>query len=202
MIHESYPWKMELKKYKKLFLKYNKAEYLKNYNEKAYASLEMSIFYSAFIIRKLIDCVSKVSDDVDRYVLHVNSIKPLRTIDRLHNTPSNENFDWVNKANVTIKGKDLCNWLIHSYIFCFEMDENEEIDGFIVCSDYDRNKQIFLIDIEKWFDYVDFVASDRVTSIKSVFRPKNGDYEFLVKKRQTQADVERMRKNVQDLFFD
>lgn len=103
MIHESYPWKKELKKYKELFLKYNKAELLKDYNEEAYSSLEMSIFFSAFIIRKLIDCVSKVSDDVDNYCLHVHIVEPIRHIDRLNRNPSNKNFDWKRKQNVTKK---------------------------------------------------------------------------------------------------
>lgn len=202
MIHESYPWKKELIKYKEIFLKYNKAELLKDYNEEAYSSLEMSIFFSAFIIRKLIDCVSKVSDDVDNYCLHVHIVEPIRHIDRLNRNPSNKNFDWKRKRNVTKKGRDLCNALIHSYVFGFEMDEKETIDGFFVCSDYDRNKPMYLIPIDVWFAYVDFVASDRVISMHSVYDEEKGDYKFTVKKRQTQDDINRMERNIQETFFE
>ena len=56
MVYESYPWKQELLRQKKLIIKYNThEEYLKP-NDLAYTMVERGIFYSAFIIRKLIDC--------------------------------------------------------------------------------------------------------------------------------------------------
>ena len=35
--------------------------------------IEKAIFYSAFIIRKLIDCKGKVSDEVDKYSFTISA---------------------------------------------------------------------------------------------------------------------------------
>ena len=70
MIHESYPWKQDLLRRKRLILKYNCANLLSD--DSAYTVIEKAVFYSAFIIRKLIDCRVKVSDEVDAYKFTLN----------------------------------------------------------------------------------------------------------------------------------
>ena len=54
MIYESFPWKQDLLQRKRLILKYNHSELLSEENDRAYTVIEKAIFYSAFIIRKLI----------------------------------------------------------------------------------------------------------------------------------------------------
>lgn len=39
-----------------------------------------AIFYSAFIIRKLIDCKGKVSDEVDKYKFRLKGVRPIKDI--------------------------------------------------------------------------------------------------------------------------
>ncbi len=61
MILESYPWKEDLLKMAKLIDRYNTPSHFRWNSEKTYYNLEKTIFTSAFIIRKLIDC-KKVED--------------------------------------------------------------------------------------------------------------------------------------------
>ena len=71
MIYESYPWKQDLLRRRRLIQKYNRAELIVENDDRAYTVIEKAIFYSAFIIRKLIDCKGKVSDEVDKYIFHL-----------------------------------------------------------------------------------------------------------------------------------
>ena len=56
MLLESQPWKMDLKRRMQLLLKYNTLENFDQKPDATYTVIEKCIFYSAFIIRKLIDC--------------------------------------------------------------------------------------------------------------------------------------------------
>ena len=117
MIYESYPWKQDLLKRKRLILKYNHAELLSEDNDKAYTVIEKAIFYSAFIIRKLIDCKGKVSDEVDAYQFSLKGIFPKKRIDYMHRWPDENTHDWEHELSYTKNGKEICNWLIHSFVF-------------------------------------------------------------------------------------
>ena len=59
MIFESFPWKQDLRRRKNLIIKYNTAEHFEKNDDTTYTVIEKAIFYSAFIIRKLIDCGGK-----------------------------------------------------------------------------------------------------------------------------------------------
>ena len=61
----------DLLRRRRLIQKYNRAELLAEDDDRAYTVIEKAIFYSAFIIRKLIDCKGKVSDEVDKYKFHL-----------------------------------------------------------------------------------------------------------------------------------
>lgn len=66
-MYESSPWKEDLKRRRQLLLQYNTKEHFEKDEDKAYTVIEKAIFYSAFIIRKLLDCNGKMSDEADQY---------------------------------------------------------------------------------------------------------------------------------------
>ena len=80
MIYESHPWKQDLLRRRRLIQKYNRAELLSEDDDRAYTVIEKAIFYSAFIIRKLIDCKGKVSDEVDKYKFRLKGVRPIKDI--------------------------------------------------------------------------------------------------------------------------
>ena len=183
MIYESYPWKQDLLRRKRLFLKYNTAEHFAKNEDSTYTVLEKAIFYSAFIIRKLIDCPGKMSDEADQYVLHIEKYRPLKEVDILHRWPDENTHDWDHPQNVTVKGKDICNWLIHSYMFFFSFNEERTIEGFFVTSDFDRNKTLYYISITDWLEYMTFIANDYVVALGSHYDIKARDYIYTKKER-------------------
>ena len=147
-------------KRKQLILKYNTSEHFEKDDEATYTVLEKAIFYSAFIIRKLIDCGSKLSDEADKYSFEIQACKPLQNITRL-TTLNEKSHDWNHFQKKPVNGKEICNWLIHSYIFSFVWNEKmEKFEGFFVTSDFDRNKLLYYVDINNWIDYIDFIAKD------------------------------------------
>ena len=117
MVYESYPWKQALLRRKRLFLKYNTVEQFERNEEATYTILEKAVFYSAFIIRKLIDCRGKLSDDADQYVIRTKGFTPLKEVNAINRWPDEDTHDWDHYQQKTVKGKDICNWLIHSYVF-------------------------------------------------------------------------------------
>lgn len=183
MVYESYPWKQDLLRRKRLLLKYNTIEHFEKDEEASFTVLEKAVFYSAFIIRKLIDCRGKLSDDADHYVLNVEKCAPLKEINMHSRWPDDDTHDWENAQRVTVKGKDACNWLIHSYMFFFSYGEDGVVEGFYVTSDFDRNKTLYYIRVADWIDYMDFVANDSVVALASHYDTKTGDYIYTKKER-------------------
>lgn len=185
MIYESYPWKKDLARRKNLIIKYNtKAQFDKN-DEAAYTAIEKGIFYSAFVIRKLIDCKVKLSDAAEKYQLKVKEVKPLKRIDLWHRFPQEDNYDWENAIKKTVQGTTICNSLIHSFVFNIIEDcENDiPVTGFMVSSDFDKNKLLYMVDLNVWFGYIDFIATDSIVSSTMKYDSKSNDYVYKGKKR-------------------
>jgi len=180
MIYESGPWKQDLEKLGGILKKRSQQ---KRITENACQQIEKSVFISAFIIRKLIDCASKVSDAVDGYSFQVMAFRPLRNIDRMHRRAEFEDYDWNHPQLLTAPGKDICNWLIHSYNYFFARARNNVQSFFYVCSDYDRNKYLYKVSMDDWMNYIDFVASDSISEMRSVYDEKKKDYIYKLKRR-------------------
>ena len=133
MIYESFPWKQDLLQRKRLILKYNHSELLSEENDRAYTVIEKAIFYSAFIIRKLIDCKGKVSDEVDAYKFRIKGIRPIKEINLLNRWPDEDNYDWKHETVYTKSGTELCNivssllimriWKLTAFLFHLIMTE-------------------------------------------------------------------------------
>ena len=147
--------------------------------------MEKAIFYSAFILRKLIDCHGKLSDEADQYVINIEKFKPLKEVDFIHRWHDEETHDWDHPQNGTVKGREICNWLIHSYMFFFSFNEEGTVEAYYVTSDYDRNKTLYYIGINDWLDYMTFIASDHVVALDSEYDQRVHDYIFTRKERGT-----------------
>lgn len=187
MINESYPWKQDLLRRKRLILKFNCA----NLQDSAYTVIEKAVFYSAFIIRKLIDCRVKVSDEVDAYKFTIKGYCTRKNVDVMHRWPDENSHYWEHETMVCTKlGKDVCNWLIHSYIFFFGFDEVGKIDSFFVSSDFDRNKKLYRIELKDWIAYMEFVGYDSVVASEMRFDIPKKEYVVTKKKRGNSIDVD------------
>lgn len=176
MIHESYPWKEDLFQRKELFLEYNTVEHFQTDEESTYTILEKAIFYSAFIIRKLLDCKTKLSDKATRYALHVGKFVPVKEVNLLHHWPHEKSHDWNHPKKWTIQGRSVCNFLMHSCIFEFLFNEEKTVTGFLVASDKDRNQALYHVLIKEWLDYMEFIARDEVVGLTFRYDKDTHDY--------------------------
>ena len=168
MLLESQPWKMDLKRRMQLLLKYNTPENFDQKPDATYTVIEKCIFYS---------------DEVDNYTFEVKSINPLKPINRLNRCLEEDSHNWKKQTSVAIKGKDICNSLIHSYLFFVEFDEIGIIVNFLVSSDYDRNKCLYKVSLSDWVTYMNYIVTDNIVSLSSHFDSKSGDYIYSRKER-------------------
>ena len=181
MIWESGPWKDDLYYYIEQIENFNSAQYFDDDN--AYTIVEKAIFYSAFIIRKLSDCKGKLSDEAEKYSLKIYPVKPLKQVDFWHRWISDDSHDWENEKKITVAGRNICNWLIHSYIFSVVYNEDNVIDNFFVCSDRYRNKNLYRIPMCEWVKYMKYIASDDIVRMSTHYDPQELDHIFDRKER-------------------
>ncbi len=139
--------------------------------------------YSAFAIRKLLDCKCIISDQGDSYSLNVHKYKPIRFIDQFHKTIDDKSHNLSDVENTVLNGKDICNKLIHSYLFDFGFCEEGFVDCFFVSSDRDRNKDLYCVQLSDWLNYIDFIATDCVVAIDASYSEEKSDYIIKNKKR-------------------
>lgn len=184
MIYESFPWKQDLYRCKSLIVEHNTAECFEQDDDTTYTVIEKAIFYSAFIIRKLVDCGGKLSDEAENYSIKAFSINPLKSVNRIQRWPEEDSHDWENKKRVNVAGKNVCNWLIHSYMFFVTYNEDNIIDSFCVTSDRDRNKVLYQISLKDWVSYMEYIASDEIESLASHYDEEASDYIYSRKKRR------------------
>lgn len=184
MIENSTLWKEDLKRYRDEFIRYNVLEHLLTEDDHAFDYLQRAVFYSAFIIRKLLDSPGKVSDAVDNYLLKVNSINTKKRFDVLYADPDEYSHDWDHPQTMEKPGREVCNWLIHSFLFNFSVDDNGIANGFIVSTDKDRNKRLYHVDIENWLSYMDYVISDTITHLRIEYSENKGERIYTIKERR------------------
>ena len=168
MIFESDPWKEDLLSYYDKIIEYCSSKYFQNdddVSDKAYSILEKSIFYSAFVIRKLVDCKTKLSDEADCYALKVEIFESKKQFDNMHHWTSEDSHNWESSRKLTKQGKEVCNWLIHSLIFELVYNEDQSVEGFCVSSDFDSDKCLYHVTLNNWLNYVGFISSDDVSEL-------------------------------------
>ena len=177
MIQESLPWKNDLKKWA-----FKLEARMDNYNERTYVTIEKAIFNSAFIMRKLLDCKTKITTKVSekvkiRVVRYVVSPKDINLVRRYIQEETMKEV----KPNTEEKSlRFICNLLIHSTFFDICHDSHQLI-GFFVSSDNkkDKNnnrKSIYYIMIGDWISAIKMVANDQITYLSMTLDKENGNY--------------------------
>lgn len=169
-------------KYQNKISRNNKKNKLTNPSDSNLFKIERALLFSATVARVLIES-QKLSDDVDRYKILISVNKPIKNIDRLHRWLDENEYNWDNTTQKEVYGKDICNWIIHSYVFSLLFDVDDIVIGFLVSSDYDRNKAIYTISLDEWLKFIDLIISDDVSSLTTTFDDKKSDYIYTEKKR-------------------
>ena len=182
MISDSYSWKRDLLRRKSLLEKYSASVLTDEEDNYAYMVLEKAVFYSAFIIRKLIECKTKVSDRVDNHSIRVKQYSTTGMNIHLLRKINADSHDWTNGKAITVNGRRICNSLIHSYLFAFGYGESGKVEGFFVSGDRDRNKWVYYVNLADWIRYIDIVGHDSIVEMSLHFNEKEKDYVAITKK--------------------
>lgn len=173
MVFDGY-WKRELKKQLKTILRWRLLGLFYDYSKH---QLTRALLYSATIIRKVIE------EEIEVNVITKELKNPpeLCTIDF---SISATKYLFVGKNGTTIRGKmfpedygkgqqvelkakDVCNWLLHSYVWGIAQHQTKEQHiGFMIASDFDKEKFLHYISFDEWIRLINCVLEN------SIMRPK------------------------------
>ena len=173
---ESRYWKKELLDYAKSLK--NQKE-IKRWSEKSQVLFEKNLIINFFIIRKLIE-TKKISDSIRlrKYKIKAypkNSIKLTElnsfAFDELYNI---EKFE-IKQKNINF----ICNQLIHSLtIFAFR--ENKKWNNVIMCSDFEKNKWIYEIDLKTIIEILIDFGNNYPENITFNYNESKQDYDIKI----------------------
>ena len=90
-------------------------------------------------------------------------------------------------------GKNICNSIIHSYVYCLFLDEKTNIGGFFVSSDFDRNKLLYQVNLNSWIDFLEYIVDDDVAA--TTFHFNKGKKEYVSRRKVKGSDHKYSRIN-------
>ena len=124
--------------------------------------LNRAILYSATILRKIIEDEIEAEDIAKETNIPLPKLKTTHAILNAIKYPYVGEEGWVVRStlcasdygkgqDVCVKAKDVCNWLLHSYVWGVARDANtKKFVGFLVASDFDKEKFIHFISLDEW----------------------------------------------------
>ncbi len=151
--------------------------------KRARHKLAQSVFFSACIIRKMVEEEIEAIKTIDKYLdlfpsdgehkgkTFLKLYKQQLTVCQLplkidcidsFDDCCVEDYDFSSSQKNTYSLKQIGNWIIHSYIWSLQScsPNDKHIWGFVINSDYDRMKFACYIDLETWCDMLRFCAEN------------------------------------------
>lgn len=197
MIYESYPWKDDLLKISK---KLSKRLVQKRWSNRSDYCFEKEIFISFYIIRKLIEA-NKLSSDIINLkidcITYPSSNKTV-TFTNKHRTDELFLFDKMKDHKVEII--QLCNLVIHSYIFNPVLDDNKVLCGFFISSDKTRNRLLYFLELGNIIKVLQKTGNDYPNIMFSKYDENKKDFvftQFMINNSDDEKRVEKIMHNKQ-----
>jgi hypothetical protein len=88
-----------------------------------------------------------------------------------------EHFDFDAPSTCQLSSRDLCNALIDSFQFMFNLDPEHKIYGFMISPDRERTLHLYELRLAQMIKWTRYVASDDVVSL-GMKRDKRGDLQI------------------------
>ncbi|PZN99382.1 MAG: hypothetical protein DCF30_11940 [Hyphomicrobiales bacterium] len=171
MIHESAPWKAQLRRDADLLERWASKP---SCTERRSFLIEKKLFLAAYAMRKL-DEASKLSSallaaNVD--VLRFRSNKP--GYDQLNSHRFDEFFSMGEPELFKLSGRRLLNLLIHSFVFVEVIGQNDICEGFMVTSDYELSRGLVQVEMRVFVELMRTAASDNPSAMRYTRDAKTG----------------------------
>ncbi|TBT23870.1 hypothetical protein D5E86_24770 [Vibrio parahaemolyticus] len=174
MIWESSDWKEPLLESASRLQKLSKSNEI---DESEFVQIEKDVFIGFYAIRKLMD-TSKISDSTKSFDVSLKCFPNLKPVDYMNWHRVDELYDLSGKQCETKTLRALCNFIVHSYVFMPELNDEGHLVSFYVTSDKDRNKKLYSVSIEQVLDIFKLVGSDYPSNTKMARNPKTGDWDI------------------------
>jgi hypothetical protein len=179
MIYESYIYKNDLLKIAK---RMEKRLSQKRWPEHSLFLFEKDIFLAFFIIRKLIEAKTKLTQDIADTTVELEKFFPTGKNPTIKN---DHKFDELYDLNKSNKCKrviyDICGDIIHSYIFAPCFDDKNKICGFLFNSFKYRQKGLYAFDLQRLIEILKVFGNDYPNYQHFKFNSKTDDYDVVSK---------------------
>ena len=179
MIWESWPWKQELLSHANN-IENSVSAYSIKMTEEEYGSnefkLERSIFYSAFIVRKLIEN-AKLTDHCSNYKIKTQVFLAKETEPTIRNylgIEMGKDFKIQPSNEIEISIDKLMSELIHSFLLEWETDADGFLNAMFVSSYKNKKKRSLRIGFSDYCKAIRILANDEVTSNHYYLDPDTG----------------------------
>ena len=149
---------------------------MRKWQQRSYEKFEMDFFVAFFSVRKLLES-HKLSDDTIEMKMNLKVYPPKSKRGKLFNWHKLDDHFYMNRDNAVTKDLlFLCNQIVHSYIFVLSFDRADCLEGVFFTSDYQRNKSLYFIHIDKVVEICKKVGADYPNQMSSYFDHKKQDY--------------------------
>ncbi len=124
--------------------------------------LSRAVLYSATVLRKAIEDESEAETIAKKYNCKLKGLRVKNCTVIAIKYPYITEEGWTVRgflapenygkgSEVQLNIKDVCNWLLHSYVWSIASDsEQKRYAGFLVASDFDKEKFVHFISFEQW----------------------------------------------------
>jgi len=168
MIDDSYDWKDRVRRARgSLRRKLRRAKVDPGAQDAAFVEVEAFVFLTAYIIRKLVEA-RKLSDELEKATMSVTSYPANADyrLDFLNAHRIDRGYDFNVGSVKTIALGDLCNLIIHSFVFIPATNEEAvEWTGFFVNSDWTKSRELLFVEQEDFNLLVDEVIGDDIVTM-------------------------------------
>ena len=165
MIWESGPWRDELRSYGNRLGQLMRDGISTNEDEWA---LEQAVMIGAFIVRKLIETPMKVPDSIveQRFDLAGYLASSGSLIQPMNWHHLEQHFDFSKASARTVDTTELCNQIIHSFVFAMHFEDDPQVvTGVLVSSDRKKADFLYVVPISSIRQLFSDVAENPATSI-------------------------------------
>ena len=175
MIQDSIPWKEDLLR---IADRLDKKRTQKRWTERSGYLVERDVMTSAYTIRRLVESW-KVSDRLASRSFQINRFALLGSPpDFMNKFFFWELYDLDSPVRVDLSLREVCNQIMHSWMWAISATESNEFDGIYVASDKDRNSKLYWIPIDQLISIIRDIGREDVTA-KEIVRDVNGQFKSI-----------------------
>lgn len=157
MISESRYWKQPLLE---MADRLEASEAAKKLSEAQLVDIERGIFIGFYSIRKLLDCVTKVTDHTKNMKIEIAWYPNREPVNLMHKDRIGELYDLETVHKELRDLPFICGRIIHSFIFVPVIQEEGGLCGIMFTSDHDKNKKLYELEIATVIDIFRTVGND------------------------------------------